>query len=99
MDYVKSSLNISANLFMKIILVNPNLYIFLILIMVRILENNCFLVRTKLAYLRDADIMVFDISSFLTKSIVFEKTFHIVLTAKKVDYIYKEPFNLHKIVG
>ena len=92
---------------MKMILVNPNLvrtffgniYIFLILIMVRILENNCFLVRTKLAYLRDADIMVFDISSFLTKSIVFKKTFHIVLTAKKVDYIYKEPFNLHKIVG
>ena len=43
---------------MKIILVDPNLVrtflliIFLILIMVRTLENNYFLVRTKLGYLR-----------------------------------------------
>ena len=57
-DYVKGSLNISAHLSMKIILVDPNLVrtlfgnIFLILIMVRTLENNCFLVRTKLGYLR-----------------------------------------------
>ena len=45
---------------MKIILVDPNLVrtflviIFLILIMVRTLENNYFLVRTKLGYLRYA---------------------------------------------
>ena len=57
-DYVKGSLNISAHLSMKIILVDPNLVrilfgnIFLILIMVRTLENNYFLVRTKLGYLR-----------------------------------------------
>ena len=57
-DYVKGSLNISAHLSMKIILVDPNLVRtlfgnnFLILIMVRTLENNCFLVRTKLGYLR-----------------------------------------------
>ena len=57
-DYVKGSLNISAHLSMKIILVDPNLVrtlfgnIFLILIVVRTLENNCFLVRTKLGYLR-----------------------------------------------
>ena len=44
---------------MKTILVDPNLVrnflviIFLILIMVRTLENNYFLVRTKLGYLRD----------------------------------------------
>ena len=43
---------------MKTILVDPNLVrnflviIFLILIMVRTLENNYFLVRTKLGYLR-----------------------------------------------
>ena len=43
---------------MKIILVDPNLARtffgnnFLILIMVRTLENNLFLVRTKLGYLR-----------------------------------------------
>ena len=43
---------------MKIILVDPNLVptflviIFLILIMVRTLENNYFLMRTKLGYLR-----------------------------------------------
>ena len=43
---------------MKIILVDPNLVrtvlviIFLILIMVRTLENNYFLVHTKLGYLR-----------------------------------------------
>ena len=43
---------------MKIILVDPNLVrtflviIFLILIMVRTLENNYFLVPTKLGYLR-----------------------------------------------
>ena len=43
---------------MKIILVDPNLVrtflvvIFLILIMVRTFENNYFLVRTKLGYLR-----------------------------------------------
>ena len=55
--YIKISLNISAHLSMKIILVDPNLVrtflviIFLILIMVRILENNNFLVRTKLGYL------------------------------------------------
>ena len=52
------SINISADLSMKIILVDPNLVrtffviIFLILIMVRTLENNYFLVRTKLGYLR-----------------------------------------------
>ena len=57
-DYVKGSLNISAHLSMKIILVDPNLVRtffgnnFLILIMVRTLENNYFLVRTKLGYLR-----------------------------------------------
>ena len=51
------SINISADLSMKIILVDPNLVrtffviIFLILIMVRTLENNYFLVRTKLGYL------------------------------------------------
>ena len=51
-------INISADPSMKIILVDPNLVrtflviIFLILIMVRILENNYFLVRTKLEYLR-----------------------------------------------
>ena len=43
---------------MKIILVDPNLVrtffgnIFLILIMVRILENNYFSVRSKIGYLR-----------------------------------------------
>ena len=43
---------------MKVILVDPNLLrtflviIFLILITVRTLENNYFLVRTKLGYLR-----------------------------------------------
>ena len=52
------SINISADLSMKIILVDPNLVrtffviIFLILIMVRTLENNYFLVCTKLGYLR-----------------------------------------------
>ena len=57
-DYMKVSLNISAHLSIKIILVDPNLVrtflviIFLILIMVRTLENNYFLVRTKLGYLR-----------------------------------------------
>ena len=56
--YIKGSLNISAHLSMKIILVDPNLVrthfgnIFLILIIVRTLENNYFLVRTKLGYLR-----------------------------------------------
>ena len=37
------------------------------------------------------------ISRFSTKSIVFEKMFHMPLTAKKVDYIYEECLNLtHK---
>ena len=55
---MQGSLRISSHLSMKIILVDPNLVrtlfgnIFLILIMVRTLENNCFLVRTKLGYLR-----------------------------------------------
>ena len=55
---MKGSLNISAHLSMKIILVDSNLVltflvkIFLILIMVRNLENNYFLTRTKLGYLR-----------------------------------------------
>ena len=58
MDYLKGSLNISAHLSMKIILVDPNLVrtffviFFLILIMVRTFENKYFLVRTKLVYLR-----------------------------------------------
>ena len=48
----------SAHLSMKIILVDPNLVrtffdnIFLILIMVPTVENNYFLVRSKLGYLR-----------------------------------------------
>ena len=55
---MKGSLNISAHLFMKIILVDLNLVrtflviFFLMLIMVRTLENNYFLERTKLGYLR-----------------------------------------------
>ena len=57
---LKGSLNISAHLSMKIILVDLNLVRtffgnnFFILIMVRTLENNYFLVRTKLGYLRCA---------------------------------------------
>ena len=56
--YIKGSLNISAHLSVKMILVDPDLVgfflviIFLILIMVRKLENNYFLVRTKLEYLQ-----------------------------------------------
>ena len=52
------SINISADLSMKIILVDPNLVrtffviIFLILIMVRTLENNYFFARTKLGISR-----------------------------------------------
>ena len=55
---MKNSLTIMAFLSMKIILVNPNLVhtflviTFLILIMVRTLENNYFLVHTKVGYLR-----------------------------------------------
>ena len=55
---MRGSLNISAHLFMEKILVDPNLMrtflviIFLILIMVRTLENNYFLVRIKLGHLR-----------------------------------------------
>ena len=51
---MKGSLNISVHLFIKIILLNPNLLvtIFFILIMMRTLENNYFLVRTKLGYLQ-----------------------------------------------
>ena len=51
---MKGSLNISVHLFIKIILWNPNLLvtIFFILIMMRTLENNYFLVRTKLGYLQ-----------------------------------------------
>ena len=55
---MKGSLNISAHLSMKIILVDLNLVCtflvltFLILIIVSTLENNCFLVCTKLGNLR-----------------------------------------------
>ena len=55
---MKGSLNINTQLSMKIILADPNLVRtffgnnFLILIIVRTLENNYFLVRTKLGYLR-----------------------------------------------
>ena len=55
---MKGFLDISAHLSVKTILLDPNLVrtfsgnIFLILIMVRTLENNYFLVRTKLGYLR-----------------------------------------------
>ena len=57
-SHIKGSLNISAHQSMKIILVGPNLVrtflviIYLILIMVRTLENNFFLLGTKLGYLR-----------------------------------------------
>ena len=57
-DYIKDSLNISALLPMKIILEDTNLVrvflvlIFLILIMVRTLENNYFLMDSKLRYLQ-----------------------------------------------
>ena len=51
---MKGSLNISAHLLMKIILLNPNFLVttFFILIMMRTLENNYFLVRTKFGYLQ-----------------------------------------------
>ena len=51
---MKVSLNISAHLLMKIILLNHNFLVttFFILIMMRTLENNYFLVRTKLGYLQ-----------------------------------------------
>ena len=58
MDYIKGFLNISAHISMKLILVDSNLVrtflviIILILIMVHTLENNYFLERTKLGYLR-----------------------------------------------
>ena len=57
-SYIKGSLNISAHQSIKIILVDLNIVrtflviIFLILITVRTLENNYFLVYTKLGYLR-----------------------------------------------
>ena len=57
-SHIKGSLIISVHLSSKIILVDPNLVLtffgikLLILIMVRTLENNYFLVRTKLGYLR-----------------------------------------------
>ena len=57
-DYIKVCLNISVHLSMKIILVDPNLVHtffrnnFFILIMVRTLENNYFLMPAKLEYLR-----------------------------------------------
>ena len=57
-SFMKGSLNIRAHLCMKIILVDPNLMhtsfgkIFFILIMVRSLENNYFLMRTKLGCLQ-----------------------------------------------
>ena len=56
-SYIKGSLNIFTHLSMKITLVDPNLVrfffvlILLILVMVRTLKNNYFLVRTKLGYL------------------------------------------------
>ena len=51
---MKGSLNVSAHLLMKIILLNPNFLVttFFILIMMRTLENNYFLVRTKFGYLQ-----------------------------------------------
>ena len=55
---MKGSLYITAQMSVKIILVNPNLVcaflviICLVLTMVRTFENNCFLVRTKSGYLR-----------------------------------------------
>ena len=57
-DYIKGSLNTREHLFMKTILVDPNLVhtflgiVFLILIMVHTLESSYFSVRTKLGYLR-----------------------------------------------
>ena len=57
-DFTKGSQSISAHMSMKIILVDPNLVrtffgnIFLILITVHTLENNYFLVSTKLGYLQ-----------------------------------------------
>ena len=56
-SHIKGSLIISVHLSSKIILVDPNLVLtffgikLLILVMVRTLENNYFLVRTKLGYL------------------------------------------------
>ena len=58
---------------MKIILLDPNLLrtflviTFLILIIVRTLENNYFLVHTKLGYLRTAQKMKFFIKDFFSK--------------------------------
>ena len=57
---IKGPINISVHLSMKIISVDPNLVRsffakhFLILIMVHTLENNYFLVCTKLGYLWDS---------------------------------------------
>ena len=57
-DYIKGPLNISAHLSMKMILVNLSSVrtsfgnIFLILIMVRTIDNNHFLMHIKLGYLR-----------------------------------------------
>ena len=57
-NYIKGSLNISGHLSMNIILVDPNLVrifflvkFFLIVTVVRTLENNYFLLCTKLGYL------------------------------------------------
>ena len=56
-DYMKVFLNISAHLSMKIVLVDHNLVRtsfdnnFFIIIIVRTLENNYFLVRTKSLFL------------------------------------------------
>ena len=58
---------------MKIILVDPNLVrtflviIFLILIMVRTLENNYFLVLTKLGYLRYVGSYISILTKILTQ--------------------------------
>ena len=66
-SYIKGSLNISAHLSMKIILVDCNLVrnflliIFLIRIKVRTLKNNYFLVRTELGYLRYQELQLLKI--------------------------------------
>ena len=81
LKHIKGSLNISAHLSVTIILVGPNLVrtfliiFFLILIIVRTLENNYFLVRTKLGYFILCNILesilLRKVASFLKWIIIF----------------------------
>ena len=88
---------------MKIILVDPNLVrtflviIFLILIMVRTLENNYFLVRTKLGYLRyNTGVFLWILRSF--KNTYFEEHLRTAVFALNTFFCkYKKSLNIKKV--